>query len=111
MAALLYSLAAGSSTGFGIWEEGAKTIPDSSIYENVGPHLEKNQDRPSERKYELAEVSLGWTDWAQAVADKKEGLPIDYIDPTEGNFTLTESVAVLDKGDQSGKPWRWPSVS
>ena len=35
------------------------------------------------------------------MADKKEGLPIDYIDPTEGNFTLTESVSVLDKGDQS----------
>ena len=35
----------------------------------------------------------------QAVADKAEGLPIDYVDPTEGNFSLTESVAVVDKGD------------
>lgn len=35
----------------------------------------------------------------QAVAAKAEGLPIDYVDPTEGNFSLTESVAVLDKGD------------
>ena len=33
------------------------------------------------------------------MADKKDGLPIDYVDPTEGNFTLTESVAVLDKED------------
>lgn len=27
------------------------------------------------------------------------GLPIDFVDPTEGNFSLTESVAVLDKED------------
>ncbi|UZN00295.1 hypothetical protein OL548_11300 [Lysinibacillus sp. MHQ-1] len=33
---------------------------------------------------------------------KKEGLPIEYIDPVEGNFTLTESVAVVDKeGDET----------
>ena len=37
----------------------------------------------------------------QAVADKKDGLPIDYVDPTEGNFTLTESVAVVDKDDNN----------
>ena len=29
-------------------------------------------------------------------------MPIDYIDPTEGNFTLTESVVVVDKeGDEA----------
>ena len=44
-------------------------------------------------------MALGFGLRAQAVADKQEGLPIDYIDPTEGNFTLTESVAVTDKGD------------
>lgn len=31
------------------------------------------------------------------------GLPIDFVDPTEGNFSLTESVAVLDKEDGSGE--------
>ena len=35
----------------------------------------------------------------QAVAAKAEGMPIDYVDPTEGNFSLTESVAIIDKGD------------
>ena len=35
------------------------------------------------------------------MADKEEGLPIDYIDPTEGNFSLTESVAVIDKGKKT----------
>ncbi|MFR1213974.1 MAG: hypothetical protein ACLSCV_03740 [Acutalibacteraceae bacterium] len=28
-------------------------------------------------------------------------MPIDYIDPVEGNYMLTESVAVLDKGDHT----------
>ena len=37
----------------------------------------------------------------QAVADKADGLPIDFVDPTEGNFSLTESVAVIDKGDNT----------
>ena len=30
-------------------------------------------------------------------ADKAKGLPVDYVDPVEGNFMLTESVAVIDK--------------
>ncbi|MFR1232939.1 MAG: hypothetical protein ACLSCQ_04945 [Evtepia gabavorous] len=41
----------------------------------------------------------------QAVAAKAEGLPIDYVDPTEGNFSLTESVAIVDKGRA---PILWP---
>ena len=35
------------------------------------------------------------------MADKAAGLPIDYVDPTEGNFQLTESVAVIDKGEDT----------
>lgn len=30
-------------------------------------------------------------------------MPIDFIDPIEGNFSLTESVAVIDKGDKTNK--------
>ena len=41
----------------------------SRIYENAGPHV-----------------------------DKKDGLPVGYVDPLEGNFSLTESAAVVDKG-------------
>lgn len=45
----------------------------------------------------------------QLLFEKKKGafyaktrtLPIDYVDPTEGNFTLTESVAVVDKGEDT----------
>lgn len=39
----------------------------------------------------------------QAVADMAEGLPIKFVDPIEGNFSLTESVAVLDKGNDSNE--------
>ena len=35
------------------------------------------------------------------MADKADGLPVDYVDPTEGNYSLTESIAVVDKGDES----------
>ena len=44
-------------------------------------------------------MAVGFGLRQQAVADKAEGLPIDYVDPTEGNFSLTESVAVVDKGE------------
>ena len=47
------------------------------------------------------EVAIGFGLRHQAVADKADGLPIDYVDPTEGNFSLTESVAVLDKGEDT----------
>ena len=35
------------------------------------------------------------------MADKAEGLPVDFADPTEGNFSLTESLAVVDKGEDT----------
>ena len=35
------------------------------------------------------------------VADKAKGLPVDFIDPVEGNFMLTEAAAVVDKGDKT----------
>lgn len=49
-------------------------------------------------------MAIGFGLRHQAVADKADGLPIDYVDPTEGNFSLTESVAVLDKGEDTN-PW------
>ncbi len=48
---------------------------------------------------EAGEVAIGFGLRHQAVAAKNDGLPIDYVDPTEGNFSLTESVAVVDKGE------------
>lgn len=78
-------------------EEGAKEVL-TGIYENAGPHIESSGSAPL-KKVRAGEVAIGFGLRQQAVADKAEGLPIDYVDPTEGNFSLTESVAVVDKGD------------
>lgn len=57
------------------------------------------------------EVAIGFGLRHQAVADKADGLPVDFIDPTEGNFTLTESLAVVDKGDDTNPlAMKWCSV-
>lgn len=80
-------------------EDGAKDIL-TSIYENAGAHIEESGSGPI-KKVRAGEVAIGFGLRHQAVADKEEGLPIDYVDPTEGNFTLTESVAVIDKDDDT----------
>lgn len=69
---------------------------------NVGPHLESSGSGPI-KKVQTGEVAVGFGLRAQAVKAKEEGQPIQYIDPTEGNFTLTESVAVVNKGDDKQK--------
>lgn len=80
-------------------EDGAKEVL-SAIYENAGDHIEESGSGPL-KLVRAGEVAIGFGLRQQAVADKEEGLPIDYVDPAEGNFTLTESVAVVDKGDDS----------
>ena len=70
------------------------------IIQNAGPHLEGSGSGPI-KKVHAGEVAIAFGLRHQAVADKNEGLPIDYIDPAEGNYMLTESVAVLDKGDHT----------
>ena len=80
-------------------EDGAKEIL-KGIYKNAGDHLEESGSGPL-KLVRAGEVAIGFGLRQQAVADKEAGLPIDYVDPEEGNFTLTESVAVVDKGDNS----------
>lgn len=80
-------------------EDGAKEVL-TGIYENAGDHLEDSGSGPI-KKVRSGEVAVGFGLRHQAVADKAEGLPIDYVDPTEGNFALTESIAVIDKGDKT----------
>ena len=77
-------------------EDGAKDIL-KKIYANAGAHLEQSGSGPI-KKVRAGEVAVGFGLRHQAVADEKNGLPIGYVDPTEGNFALTESVAVIDKG-------------
>lgn len=76
-------------------KEGAAIV--HQIEENAGPHLEKSGSGPL-KKIRAGEVAIGFGLRHQAVADKAKGLPIDFIDPTEGNFTLYEAAAVIDKG-------------
>ena len=80
-------------------EDGAKEVL-TGIYKNAGAHLEDSGSGPI-KKVRSGEVAIGFGLRHQAVADKADGLPIDFIDPTEGNFSLTESVAVIDKGDKT----------
>ena len=79
-------------------EQGAKTI--AAIEKNAGAHLEKSGSAPL-KKLRAGEVAVGFGLRHQAVADKAKGLPIDYIDPVEGNFQLQEAIAVVDKGDKT----------
>ena len=90
-------------------EDGAKEVL-SGIYKNAGPHIESSGSAPL-KKVRAGEVAVGFGLRHQAVADKAEGLPVDYVDPTEGNFSLTESAAVIDKEiRQISWPWKWRSV-
>lgn len=72
-------------SGYG--EDGAKDIL-TDIYKNAGVHIEESGSGPI-KKVRAGEVAVGFGLRHQAVADKEEGLPIDYVDPSEGNFTLT----------------------
>ncbi|MGC4018471.1 MAG: extracellular solute-binding protein [Muricomes sp.] len=72
----------------------------TGIYKNAGDHIEDSGSGPI-KKVRAGEVAVGFGLRHQAVADKADGLPIDYVDPAEGNFVLTESVAVVDKADNT----------
>ena len=80
-------------------EDGAQTVLHE-IYANAGDHSETSGSAPL-KLCEAGEIAVGFGLRHQAVAAKAEGLPIDYVDPTEGNFSLTESVAIVDKGEST----------
>ena len=80
-------------------EDGAKDVL-TGIYENAGDHIEDSGSAPL-KKVRAGEVAVGFGLRQQAVADKEDGLPIDFVDPAEGNFSLTESAAVVDKGEKT----------
>lgn len=82
-------------------EDGAKEVL-TGIYENAGDHIEDSGSAPL-KKVRAGEAAVGFGLRQQAVADKADGLPVDFVDPLEGNFSLTESVAVVDKGADSNE--------
>lgn len=82
-------------------EDGAKDVL-SGIYENAGNHIEDSGSAPL-KKVRAGEVAVGFGLRQQVVADKEDGLPVEFVDPAEGNFSLTESAAVVDKGDKTNE--------
>lgn len=80
-------------------EEEAKEIL-SGIYQNAGVHIESSGSGPI-KKVRAGEAAVGFGLRHQAIADEAEGLPVSYSDPEEGNYILTESLAVIDKKENT----------
>lgn len=80
-------------------EKEAKEILQG-IYANAGDHIEQSGSGPL-KKVRVGEVVFGFGLRHQAVKDKKEGQPIDVIEPSEGTYSLTESLMVVDKGEKT----------
>jgi iron(III) transport system substrate-binding protein len=78
-------------------KEGKKVM--AGIIKNAGPHLESSGSG-SIKKVQAGEVAVGFGLRHQAVEVKQSGAPIDFIDPVEGNFSNTESLAVINKKDK-----------
>lgn len=76
--------------------EGQKVLRE--LIANSGPHLESSGSGPI-KKVQAGEVAAGFGLRYQAVMAKETGLPIEFVDPIEGNFSLTESVAVVNKDE------------
>lgn len=79
-------------------QEGKEVL--KGMLANAGSHLENSGSAPL-KKLRAGEVGVAFGLRQQAIADKKAGLPIDYVDPTEGTFSLMEAVAIPDKGDKT----------
>lgn len=77
-------------------QEGAKLLKE--LEANAGPHMEKSGSGPL-KKVKAGEVAIGFGLRHQELMEQKKGLPIQVIDPSEGNFFLTEGVAVVNKGN------------
>lgn len=69
----------------------------TGIYRNAGPYLSQSGSAPI-KNVRAGETAIGFGLRHQSLADAKDGLPIVTVDPSEGTYSLTESVAVVDKG-------------
>ena len=95
----------GSSTGWLLIQALVDTYGEdearellTAIYRNAGPYLSQSGSAPI-KNVRAGEVAIGFGLRHQAIADAEDGLPIAAVDPAEGTYALTESVAVVDKGD------------
>ena len=81
-------------------QEGAAVL--KQLEANAGPHMEKSGSGPL-KKVKAGEVAVGFGLRHQGLMEEQKGLPIKVVDPTEGNFFLTEGVAVINKADSKKK--------
>lgn len=72
----------------------------TGIYRNAAPYLSQSGLAPI-KNVRAGETAIGFGLRHQSLADAEEGLPIVTVDPAEGTYSLTESVAVVDKGADS----------
>lgn len=97
----------GSSTGWllvqsiiGTYGEEEDASIMTSIIDNAGPHMESSGSAPY-NKVRSGEVAIAFGLRHQGRAAQNNGEPIEVIDPEEGCYSLTESIAVIDKGDKT----------
>lgn len=70
------------------------------ILENAGVHIDASGSGPL-KKLRTGEVAIAYGLRQQARADKQAGLPVEFIDYPKGNMSLTEGMAVVDKGENT----------
>lgn len=71
----------------------------SKIYKNAGNNIESSGSGPM-KKVEVGEAVVGIGLRHQAVLKKAEKKPIEFVDPEEGTYYLTENLAILNKGNE-----------
>jgi len=79
-------------------EEAAEII--QGIYRNADAHVLPSGSGPI-RSVRAGEVAVGFGLRHTAVNDYESGMPIDFIDPAEGNYKLIEALAVIDRGEDT----------
>lgn len=82
-------------------EQEAKTIIEG-IKANAGSHIEASGSGPL-KKVQSGEIAIGVGIRHQAQMKKKQGVPMEIVDPKEGNYVITESFALLNDTPQAKK--------
>lgn len=72
----------------------------ADIYTNAGDHISDSGSAPL-KSVRGGEVATGAGLRHQAIRSKNEGEPIEYVDPSEGTYLLTEDIAIVDKGEET----------
>lgn len=82
-------------------EKEAKAIIEG-IKANAGSHIEASGSGPL-KKVQSGEIAIGVGIRHQAQMKKKQGVPMEIVDPKEGNYVITESFALVNDTPQAKK--------